>query len=140
MLPTIFESGMDDYAYRMLCNEELPGWLYAVNLGATTIWERWNSVLPNGTRDTRGAGGHHWRIRPAEDYLYPFSRSSFLYDILRCPAARALEQSAPGLYATAAGENPEFLTMTVEAIAHIPMWETPVDLAAVDRALKTVSV
>ena len=40
---------MDDYAYRILYNEEFPGWLYAINLGATTIWERWNSLLENGT-------------------------------------------------------------------------------------------
>lgn len=35
-------------AYRILFNEDFPGWLYAVNLGATTIWERWNSMLPDG--------------------------------------------------------------------------------------------
>jgi alpha-L-rhamnosidase len=40
---------MEDYAYRILYNEEFPGWLYTVNLGATTIWERWNSLLENGT-------------------------------------------------------------------------------------------
>ena len=46
---TLFDNGMDDYAYRILYNEEFPGWLYTVNLGATTIWERWNSLLENGT-------------------------------------------------------------------------------------------
>ena len=40
---------MDEYAYRILYNEDFPGWLYAVNLGATTIWERWNSLLEDGT-------------------------------------------------------------------------------------------
>ena len=40
---------MDDIAYHILYNEDYPGWLYAVNLGATTIWERWNSLLENGT-------------------------------------------------------------------------------------------
>lgn len=49
MLLTLFDSGMDDDAYRILFNEECPGWLYAINLGATTIWERWNSLLPDGT-------------------------------------------------------------------------------------------
>ena len=48
MLPVLFENGMDEEAYRILFNEEFPGWLYAVNLGATTIWERWNSMLPDG--------------------------------------------------------------------------------------------
>ena len=40
---------MDDIAYRILFNENYPGWLYSINLGATTIWERWNSLLENGT-------------------------------------------------------------------------------------------
>ena len=40
---------MVDDAYRILFNENYPGWLYTVNLGATTIWERWNSLLPDGT-------------------------------------------------------------------------------------------
>ena len=48
-LLTLFDNDMDDIAYRILYNEEFPGWLYAINLGATTIWERWNSILENGT-------------------------------------------------------------------------------------------
>ena len=49
MLPVLLDNGLTDLAYRMLLTEEFPGWLYAVNLGATTIWERWNSLEPNGT-------------------------------------------------------------------------------------------
>ena len=49
MLPVLLENGMTDVAYRMLLSEEFPGWLYAVNLGATTIWERWNSLEADGT-------------------------------------------------------------------------------------------
>ena len=40
---------MDDYAYRILFNEKFPGWIYCIKLGATTIWERWNSLLEDGT-------------------------------------------------------------------------------------------
>ena len=47
-LPSLFENGMEEEAYRLLFNEDLPGWFYAINLGATTIWERWNSLYPNG--------------------------------------------------------------------------------------------
>ncbi|MBQ9032341.1 MAG: family 78 glycoside hydrolase catalytic domain [Parasporobacterium sp.] len=54
LLQTLFEAGMDDDAYRMLLTEDFPGWLYAVNLGATTIWERWNSVMPDGTLSPTG--------------------------------------------------------------------------------------
>ena len=49
ILLTLFDNGLEEYAYRILYNEEFPGWLYSVNLGATTIWERWNSLLENGT-------------------------------------------------------------------------------------------
>lgn len=41
--------GSNDLAYRLLLNEDYPSWLYAVKMGATTIWERWNSLLPDGT-------------------------------------------------------------------------------------------
>ncbi len=47
-LKTLFENGMDEEAYRILFNEDLPGWFYAINMGATTIWERWNSLNPDG--------------------------------------------------------------------------------------------
>ena len=49
ILLTLFDNGLDSQAYRFLYNEKFPGWIYAINLGATTIWERWNSLLPNGT-------------------------------------------------------------------------------------------
>jgi len=49
ILLTLFDNNMNDIAYRILYNEEFPGWLYAINLGATTIWERWNSLQENGT-------------------------------------------------------------------------------------------
>jgi alpha-L-rhamnosidase len=42
------ENGNNDVAYTLLLNKDYPSWLYAVTMGATTIWERWNSVLPDG--------------------------------------------------------------------------------------------
>lgn len=42
------EKGCNDLAYTLLLNKDYPSWLYAVTMGATTIWERWNSVLPDG--------------------------------------------------------------------------------------------
>lgn len=49
LLQALSENGLNEYAYTLLLNEEYPGWLYEVNLGATTIWERWNSILEDGT-------------------------------------------------------------------------------------------
>ncbi len=48
ILPALLDHGMEEEAYRLLYREAYPSWLYAVNLGATTIWERWNSMLPDG--------------------------------------------------------------------------------------------
>lgn len=43
------DNGLDSLAYGLLLNEEYPGWLNEVKLGATTVWERWNSLLSDGT-------------------------------------------------------------------------------------------
>ena len=43
VMDTLTENGMADVAYSLLFNHKFPGWLYSVDQGATTIWERWNS-------------------------------------------------------------------------------------------------
>lgn len=45
---TLSDYGYNEMAYKLLLNEENPSWLYEVKMGATTIWERWNSVTPDG--------------------------------------------------------------------------------------------
>jgi alpha-L-rhamnosidase len=47
-------TGEDQVAYKLIHSEEYPGWLYEVNLGATTIWERWNSLGTDGTVSSTG--------------------------------------------------------------------------------------
>ncbi|MCU1411696.1 MAG: Bacterial alpha-L-rhamnosidase [Rhodoglobus sp.] len=42
-------TGHLDTAYAMLLERECPSWLYQVDMGATTVWERWDSMLPDGT-------------------------------------------------------------------------------------------
>ena len=42
-------AGAVDDAYRLLRQTECPSWLYPVTMGATTIWERWDSMLPDGS-------------------------------------------------------------------------------------------
>ena len=43
LMPTLTENGMGDIAYELLFQRKNPSWLYSVDNGATTIWERWNS-------------------------------------------------------------------------------------------------
>jgi alpha-L-rhamnosidase len=42
-------TGHLDDAYALLLQRECPSWLYPVTMGATTVWERWDSMLPDGT-------------------------------------------------------------------------------------------
>lgn len=43
------EIGPIDYFYAMLLQTQVPPWLYQVVMNGTTTWERWDSLLPNGT-------------------------------------------------------------------------------------------
>lgn len=43
------EHGYLDDAYKLLLQTNCPSWLYPVVMGATTIWERWDSLLPDGS-------------------------------------------------------------------------------------------
>jgi len=43
LLDTLVENGMEDLAYSLVLNHGFPSWLYSVDQGATTVWERWNS-------------------------------------------------------------------------------------------------
>ncbi|RNB50021.1 alpha-L-rhamnosidase [Agromyces tardus] len=43
------DTGHLDDAYRLLLQTESPSWLHPVTMGATTIWERWDSMLPDGS-------------------------------------------------------------------------------------------
>ncbi|MBR3440447.1 MAG: family 78 glycoside hydrolase catalytic domain [Bacteroidales bacterium] len=43
LMATLTENGMVDIAYTLLFQRKNPSWLYSVDNGATTIWERWNS-------------------------------------------------------------------------------------------------
>ena len=45
LMATLTDSGMHDIAYELLLQRKNPSWLYSVDQGATTIWERWNSYM-----------------------------------------------------------------------------------------------
>lgn len=48
VLHALTQTDQTDLAYQMLLTKECPSWLYPVTMGATTIWERWDSMLPDG--------------------------------------------------------------------------------------------
>ncbi|QOV18450.1 family 78 glycoside hydrolase catalytic domain [Blautia liquoris] len=73
LCPTLSKNGLNDYAYTLLLNEDFPSWLYEVNMGATTIWERWNSVLPNGyVSDTGMNSMNHYSYGSIVEWMYRY--------------------------------------------------------------------
>lgn len=67
------EAGMERTAYDLLLNEEYPGWLYEVNLGATTIWERWNSLEPDGTVSSTGMNSfNHYAYGAIAEWMFRY--------------------------------------------------------------------
>lgn len=68
------ENGQSDLAYHFLFQEGFPSWLYAVNLGATTIWERWNSLLPDGSISGTGMNSlNHYSYGSVIEFLYAYA-------------------------------------------------------------------
>lgn len=49
ILDMLARHGQLETAYKMLEETKCPSWLYPVSMGATTIWERWDSMLPDGS-------------------------------------------------------------------------------------------
>lgn len=71
MCTVLAENGMADLAYEFLLHEGFPGWLYEVDLGATTIWERWNSLLPDGSISGTGMNSlNHYSYGSVVEFLY----------------------------------------------------------------------
>ena len=71
MCKVMAENGMEEEAFYFLMQEDYPGWMHCVELGATTIWERWNSVLDNGLLSgTMMNSLNHYAYGAVVEYLY----------------------------------------------------------------------
>lgn len=64
---------LDDIAYTLLLNDDYPSWLYEVKMGATTIWERWNSILPTGDINPEGMNSlNHYAYGAIGSWFYEY--------------------------------------------------------------------
>ena len=65
------ETGHVEDAYRLLLEEGCPSWLYPVSMGATTIWERWDSMLPDGSINPgEMTSFNHYALGAVADWVY----------------------------------------------------------------------
>ena len=59
LLYALADNGYMATAQKVLLNNGYPGWLYEVDMGATTVWERWNSLMPDGTPNPDGMNSYN---------------------------------------------------------------------------------
>ena len=77
--------GYTDVAYELLNQESYPSWLYPVKQGATTIWERWDGIKPDGSfQDASMNSFNHYAYGAIGEWLY------------RVVAGIELDPNAPG--------------------------------------------
>lgn len=63
--------GEDDTAFQLLMQHGCPSWLYPVTMGATTIWERWDSMLPDGSlHPGEMISFNHYALGAVADWLH----------------------------------------------------------------------
>ncbi|WP_423461801.1 family 78 glycoside hydrolase catalytic domain [Promicromonospora sp. MS192] len=64
-------TGHTDVAARLLLQTGVPSWLYAVTMGATTVWERWDSMLPDGSINPgEMTSFNHYAFGAVADWLH----------------------------------------------------------------------
>ena len=71
ILDALTRTGHLDTAYRLITERACPSWLYTVSMGATTIWERWDSMLPDGTINPgEMTSFNHYALGAVADWMH----------------------------------------------------------------------
>lgn len=69
--PALQSAGATDDFYRMLLQTKVPSWLYQVVMNGTTTWERWDSMLPDGTVNTGTMTSfNHYAFGAVADWIH----------------------------------------------------------------------
>ena len=70
-LAALTAAGAVDSAYHLVTKRTCPSWLYPVTMGATTIWERWDSMLPDGSINPgEMTSFNHYALGAVADWLH----------------------------------------------------------------------
>lgn len=71
LLSALSTTGHVDEAYQLLLQTSSPSWLYPVTMGATTVWERWDSMLANGSINPDGMTSfNHYALGSAANWTH----------------------------------------------------------------------
>lgn len=71
LLHALSDNGYAETAYDLLLRREYPSWLYPISKGATTVWEHWDGIKPDGTMwSTDMNSFNHYAYGAVADWLY----------------------------------------------------------------------
>ncbi|WP_030935284.1 alpha-L-rhamnosidase [Streptomyces sp. NRRL B-24720] len=71
LLPVLTSTGHTDVAYRLLVQRSFPSWGYQIDKGATTMWERWDSIKPDGSFQDAGMNSfNHYAYGSVGEWMY----------------------------------------------------------------------
>ncbi|MFG2890972.1 alpha-L-rhamnosidase [Streptomyces sp. NPDC048248] len=71
LLPVLTATGHNDVAYRLLTQRTFPSWGYQIDRGATTMWERWDSIKPDGSFQDAGMNSfNHYAYGSVGEWMY----------------------------------------------------------------------
>jgi alpha-L-rhamnosidase len=69
---TLSKIGREDLAFMLLNRKEFPSWLYPITMGATTIWERWDTQKPDGTIIEGMNSFNHYSYGAVGEWMYNY--------------------------------------------------------------------
>ena len=115
LLPLLADHGQAKLAYDLLLQPECPGWMYQVQRGATTSWERWDALRPDGTVNEEDQNGsnmvsfNHYSFGSVGEFYYRYilgiqPAAPGFAKVRIAPVVDARLGSVEGSYQSRAGE------------------------------------
>jgi alpha-L-rhamnosidase len=118
LLHVLTRFGYLDEAYMLLEREQYPSWLYPVTKGATTIWERWDGIKPDGSFQDQGMNSfNHYAYGAVGDWMY------------RVMAGLEIDETMPGYQHVLIQPRPGGTTTKVSATHETPYGRVSVSWA-----------
>lgn len=153
ILETLSDIDEDELAYKLLLQHGNPSWLYSVDQGATTVWERWNSyTVEDGFGDVAMNSFNHYAYGAVAEWLYGYmggirydiSNPGFKHIILKPCPDKSLN-FADCSYDSAYGPIKSFwryedgkfiyeieIPANTEASVYIPSWDENITINGID--------
>ena len=70
LCPTLVDAGHTELAYDVLLSTDIPSWLYPISKGATTVWETWDAIKPDGS--VSDVSQNHYAFGAIGEFLHRY--------------------------------------------------------------------